>query len=364
MSNWLRFVSIMTLIVALGNSAVASFFDPLFRITQVRGTVYVQRPGAEESELVVEGHAYPYGTRVMVRKYNPQEEKGKREAVVPEAHLVLSPDHQFKVGPGGEVIVRHGDNNDVEKKVIDVISGKLRTFITVSKITTGGSQDDVVLARISALSVTTPLGVTCMDLTERNEIAVTPEGENTTVVVLSGGSKMRMKGPQFEIPTIKRNSKIEVFGNKDFTRISSLGGEFYASVERGVDRTESVSFKNRSVVKIWRTYAKIGGRMAVSVMVVAPDNGIRSYAYLEGQTAVVDTALGSKAKTVESAEAGAEAVAATEGEASDTAMDSEGFEDAGDATEAATDFAESNTESMDSSDDDFGSETLDFDPSW
>ena len=58
-----------------------------------------------------------------------------------------------------------------------------------------------------------------------------------------------------------------------------------------MDGIASVSFKNRSIVKIWRTFAEVGGKMAVSIMVVAPDGGITSYAFLEGQSAVVDSAI-------------------------------------------------------------------------
>jgi len=82
-----------------------------------------------------------------------------------------------------------------------------------------------------------------------------------------------------------------------------------------------VSFKLRCVAKIWRRYADIGGKMAVSVMVAYPDGAINSYAFMQGEKAVVDSAsvlLGKTPETVE-VKAGAEGTATEEGMAGDSA---------------------------------------------
>jgi hypothetical protein len=299
MISWLRLTTVAALLFATwGSEAFSAFFDPLFRITQVQGPVSVMKPGDVESAPASEGQAYPYGTRVRVGKAHPK----AKDDQIPGAHLILSNDHQFKLGPGGDLVVNHGEGGDAAKKVLELASGNLRTYITISKVLTGGKTDADVLAGIDALTVKTPLGVVCSKLTERNEITVAHDGRHHTVVFGSGGSLMELAGPQYKVHSIKRNSGVEIFGDKDFTRLSSLGGEFMADVERGVDEIESVSFKNRSIVKIWRTYAEIGGKMAVSVMVVAPDGSINSYAFLEGQVAVVDSAIASE-KPVEGAAA-------------------------------------------------------------
>lgn len=299
MISWLRLTTVAALVFATcGSEAFSAFFDPLFRITKIQGQVSVLKPGGETSVPALEGQAYPYGTRVLVAKAHSKAKEGQK----PEAHLVLSADHQFKLGPGGDLIVDHGEGGDAEKKVLELANGKLRTFITISKVLTGGQSDAEVLAGIDALTVKTPLGVVCSKLTERNEISVAHAGRHLTLLFASGGSLMELAGPQYKIHSIKRNSAVEIFGDKDFTRLASLGGEFMADVERGVDDIESVSFKNRSIVKIWRTYAEIGGKMAVSVMVVAPDGSINSYAFLEGQPAVVDSAIAAE-KLVEGATA-------------------------------------------------------------
>ncbi|MGI5870258.1 MAG: hypothetical protein ACOX9C_12550 [Kiritimatiellia bacterium] len=248
----------------------------------------MMKPGDAEPVPAREGQAYPYGTRVLVGKAQ------KSDEVPPEAHLILSNDHQFKLGGGGDLVVKHGEGGNVEKKTLELASGKLRTFITISKVLTGGKTDADVQAGIEALTVTTPLGVVCSKLTERNEISVANDGRHHTMIFASGGSHMELSGPQYKVHSIRRNSAVEVFGDQDFTRLSSRGGEFMADIERGVNDIEAVSFKHRSIVKIWRAYAEIGGKMAVSVMVVAPDGSITSYAFLEGQVAVVDSAIASK----------------------------------------------------------------------
>lgn len=287
MISWLRLTTVAALLLATwGSDAFAAFFDPLFRITKITGQVLVLKPDAAEAVPAKEGQAYPYGSRVMVAPANPK----KAEALAPEAHLVLSDDHQFKLGPGGDIVINHGEGGDETKKVIEIANGKLRTFITISKVLTGGKTDAEVLAGINALTVKTPMDVLCSKLTERNEISVSHDGKYYKTTFLSEGSLMELTGPQFKVRSIKRNSVVEVFGDRDFTRISNRGGEFTVDVERGVGTIESVLFKIRSVVKIWRSYAEIGGKMAVSVMIIASDGSINSYAFLEGQAAVVDSA--------------------------------------------------------------------------
>lgn len=285
MSLRFRLAAVMAVVLtACAGDAMSALFEPLFKISKVTGDVRIVKPGSDVPELALESHAYPYGSKVIVGKQSP---KGKNP-VKPEVHLVLSRDHQFKLYEGGELTISHGAEGDEAKKVLDLAAGRLGTFITISTVKTGGAEDAGVDAAINAVTVKTPLAE-CHKLTERNEITVADEGAFSKCVFATGGGLMEVAGPQYKISGMRRNSAVEIFGDKDFTRITNLVGEFIGEVDRGLDNKESVPFKTRCVVKIWRLYAEIGGRMAVSVMIAHPNGSINSYAYLDGEAAVADS---------------------------------------------------------------------------
>ncbi len=125
---------------------------------------------------------------------------------------------------------------------------------------------------------------------------------------------------------MRRDAAVEIFGNKDYTRITNIAGDFIGNIEKGVDDKEIVPFKLRCVVKIWRRYADIGGKMAVSVMVAYPDGSISSYAYLQGEKAVVESAAvlaGKESEGGKSAEGDGSAVSGV-GVSGDTAAEAPG----------------------------------------
>ncbi len=298
-----NFAAVTAVVLALGcGDAMAAIFDPLFKVTSVTGDVKIFKPGASTPEKALEAHAYPYGSRIIVGKWD-----GKAKTPRPEVNLSLSRDHKFKISEGSDLVLMDGENSDVQKKVFDMAFGKLKTFISVSTVKTGGAEDAAVEAGISAIIVKTPLAE-CSRLTDRNEVLVNYDGKNHTAVFATESGMMEVAGAQFKINAMRRNAAVEVFGNKDYTRITNLAGEFIGTLEKGADETEVVSFKLRCVVKIWRRYAEIGGKMAVSVMSAYPDGTISSYAYMQGEKAVVDSAavLSGKdpegVKTVEGAE--------------------------------------------------------------
>ena len=157
MISRLRLTTVAALLFATcGSDAFSAFFDPLFRITKIQGPVSVMRPGDAESVPAVEGQAYPYGTRVVVGKAHPK----AKEDQMPEAHLVLSSDHQFKLGAGGDLVISHGEGGDAEKKVMgsptaapDVHHHQQGENAAASRMS--------VEAKHHALTVKTPLGVVC-----------------------------------------------------------------------------------------------------------------------------------------------------------------------------------------------------------
>ncbi len=276
-------VTAVVLAACCGN-VTGEIFDPLFKVTSVVGDVKVFRPGSDAPEKVLEAHAYPYGSRLVVSKWD-----GKARTAKPELNFSLSADHKFKLAEGSDLAIINGEGDDSQKMIFDLASGKLKTFISVSTVKTGGAGDALIEAGINAIIVKTPLA-DCFKLTERNEIGVDYDGKNYSIFFATESGTMEVSGPQFKINSMRRNAAVEIFGNKDYTRITNVAGEFLGVIEKGIDATEVVSFKLRCVVKIWRRYAEIGGKMAVSVMTAYPDGTINSYAYLHGEKAVIDSA--------------------------------------------------------------------------
>lgn len=267
-------------------AAQAAFFEPLFRITSVKGDFSIIRPGSTQSEKVLQEHAYPYGSRLIAS----HKKNSKSKSAKPEVSFSLSRDHRFRLSGGSDLMVGNDLSEDLNKMVFTLKSGELKTFISVSTVKTGGAEDEAVEAGIQALSVVTPRA-TFTRLTERNQISVLPEGDNHTIMIVTESGTMEVEGPQFKIISMRRNAAAEIFGDADYTSILNMAGDFTVELEKGIDGVEQVLFRPRCVGKIWRSYAEIGGKQAVSVMVAFPDGLIKSYAYLQGEKVAVDPAF-------------------------------------------------------------------------
>lgn len=282
--------AVATLLVLTGCVFVAQadLFEPLFKITSVKGNVSIVRPGSTEPETAREEHTYPYGSRLIVPKW-----KSKSKAVEPEVGFSLSRDHRFRLSGVADLTVGSELEGHSAKKIFTLKSGKLKTYISVSTVKTGGVEDEAVEAGIQALSVVTPLA-TCTRLTERNQISVSPKDGNYTVMIVTESGTMEVAGPQFRISSMRRNAAVEIFGDADYTRILNVAADFTVELEKGADGVEEVLFRPRCVGKIWRSYAEIGGKQAVSVMIAFPDGSINSYAYMQGEAVAVDSTFVSK----------------------------------------------------------------------
>jgi len=258
----------------------ATFFEPMFRVIAVTGDVRIFRPGAAEAVPVVNLHAYPYGSRIVVPKWD-----GRAKTPQASVSLSLTRDRRIDLLEGADAFVLDSEDNPAHRKVIDLRAGKMRAHITVSTVKPGNEEDAKIEAGIQALSFRLPNGITASRLTERNAITIRQKDGLTEILFEPESATMEITGPQFALNGIRRMSKIEIHGDKDYTRITNFSGAFNGVIEKGADEPEKVRFGERSMVKIWRTYASIGGKMAVSVMKVSPSGAISSYAYLEGEKA-------------------------------------------------------------------------------
>jgi len=286
MTKALKIIFAAAAAVVFTGVAGAALFEPLFRFTEVSGDVRVFRPGAAESVPAVNLHAYPYGSRVVVPKWD-----GKPKSPRPIARINMSDLHKLAITGGSDLTIMDAAAKPLDNKIVEIRSGNAQFTVNVSTVKTGDVEKDREIEDgINALVVRLPNDITVTRITDKCAISVAREGENSNMRLLSESETMTVAGPQFNISPFKRNSEIEIQGHRDFTRITGVSGDFTCVVERGVDDEEQVKFRKNTIVKIWRSYAKIGGKMAVAVMIVMPNGKLSSYAFLEGQQVVVGTA--------------------------------------------------------------------------
>jgi len=294
MTNGLKFACAAAAAVFITGVAGAALFEPLFKFTEVSGDVRVFRPGAAESVPAANLHAYPYGSRVVVPKWDGNAKKPKPYAIINLSNL-----HKIGIGGGSELVIMDAAVKPSDNKVVEIRNGSAQFTVSVSTVKTGITEKDQEIEDgINALVVRLPNDIAVTRLTGKAAVSVARNGENTDMRFFSESEMMTVSGPQFVISPFRKNSEMEIQGHKDFTRITGVAGDFTCEVERGVDDTETVRFRKNTVVKIWRSYAKIGGKMAVAVMVVMPNGTLKSYAFLEGQKVAEGTGELTTSETV------------------------------------------------------------------
>ena len=277
-------------------SSRAAIFEPLFVVTKVVGEVRVERPNGT-SDLVRKDHAYPYGSRLVVPA-EVSEAVAKAAAAEgakpeePQVFVKFARDFTSRIGPGSDVRIvdqSTGEGEDLQElKVIDMEAGSVDTRITAAVKKNGGTLDEKAEKNLSAVIVRTPVA-DCTRLAERNTITVARDPENPdyyNCFFYSSGGYMEIHGPQFDLDRLKRATRVQIDGNRDFTSITPESGEFTGTFEKGADNNEKVFFRTRCVAKVWRRHAQVGGRLVVAVMVSYPDGQRKTYQYLEGQTGV------------------------------------------------------------------------------
>lgn len=273
-------------------SASAAIFEPLFMVTKIVGDAEITRPDGRTEPLLVD-HAYPYGSRIVVAKALTPEQlavykAAKAEPEEPQVSLTMALDFRFRFSAGSDFVLADASADGAEKKVVHLANGSVNTFITAAATKTGGAVDALVEANLAAVEINTPVGH-CTRLTQRNQVQVSRDAREGSVYHCQFASQsgvMEISGPQYKLYGFKKNTVVDIDGSADFTSVSAHYGQFTAEFEKGADAVEKAVFRTRCVGKVWREYADVGGRMAVSVMISYPSGKLVTYNYLEGQTGV------------------------------------------------------------------------------
>lgn len=335
----------------------ADYFDALFRTVKVTGKVWVVRPGETEPIPAKEDVRYPYGSKIIVDgidKTLPKEIVQKNEVMV-----VFGDDYQIKMGMDTKIATSKTMSDAGYAKVNVLIEkGTVSTFITVPKTKTGDETEDAKLdARLNAFVLETPLA-SASSLVERNEIRVTTDaaGLTKTRYKIESGT-INLVGQQFSILKTRRKTEFDISGDAEFTRIDISSGYATVRINRGEDTPYQSTFKQGSLIKLWRIYTQIQKKLAIACMITLPDGKAERFEYIENPSEILKSLEG-KGSVVASA---GEDLTTSDDVAEDDDWDDDVSLDSTEETLDDTTFESSEAESSEteSSSDDFFSDSGD-----
>lgn len=267
--------------VFLASTLAAAPFDLLFRVMHPTGPCEVRRAGAADYEPAQKGKAYPYGTRFRCGEGG-------------SALIVLSEKDAIQVEPNTTIELLNPPAEGDAGKVLRLVGGSLKTRMDM------GNDPYALILETPVARAVSLAGNGLFKLTET-------EAGLTLAVQAEGSGTIRLVGPQFIIPVLKNGFGVRILTARDLslTRIENLLGDYRVYINTGMQddapetvdgevNTEliAVDTSSRSAVKIWRTHAKVGGRLIVSVLATdASGKGRENFAFAVGQPSIASRAI-------------------------------------------------------------------------
>lgn len=244
---------------------------PLFQLTNVQGPCEVKKPDSTTFEPAINRKAYPFGTTIRTGP------AGKAFVILAPAYD-NTPSASVLMAEIAELVVDR-DPEAVTNGIVRLQTGKIKIYAEID-------------TPAKALTVeTVAYGVS--DFTGLTEVHVLPATTNlipTRVVVAKGGVKVT--GEQFMIADMRAGCAflIETSADRSLTRMTGESGETAVTLDNGTDEPLVFMARPRSIIKLWREFAPVGGRQIIAVFAVGPD-GKRPecYAYAVGQPGMVSS---------------------------------------------------------------------------
>lgn len=271
--------------------AVRAQFTPLFTVGKGSGAFLVKRPSCE-FEAGVASRAYPYGSEIIVQK-------GAK------VFVFLSSNRQVHFSEGTRF--RLINDPDVEGgKCIVLTQGSLETLLAID--------EDWVYPLVVVTEA-----AKFEDFDGRVEIHAesTPSIFKAAAKVIMG--KVTVSAPQVKPSRIGTGAgfAIGTKGDLSYTELKGSSGDFKMLLEQGSADPFEAEFHSGGLAKIWRKWAPLNKRLAVSVMLAGSDGAVvKSYAFIEGQPPIQNGVRQQDAVAAESAD-GEEAPVAGAGDAGD-----------------------------------------------
>ena len=249
-------------LLLLSNAAFAQF-SPLFTVGKGSGDFLVKRPSCE-FEGGSASRSYPYGSEIIVQK-------GAK------VFIFLSSNRQIHFGEGTRFLL--GDDPDVEGgKRIVLYNGSIETLL--------GTDEDVVYP----LSVVTD-AAKFDNFIGRVAIHAESDASGYKTVVKTTAGKVTIEAPQLKPSRIGTGIGFAIGTKSDlsYTELKGLLGDFAVQLDQGAADPFAAEFHVGSIAKIWRKWAPLNRKLAVSVMLAEADGAVaKSYAFIEGQAPVLN----------------------------------------------------------------------------
>jgi hypothetical protein len=224
---------------------------PLFQLTRVQGACHVKRPGGTAFESAVDNKAYPFGTVVQTGTDGA--------ATIAFTGTAADRDLSAALGANAEAIVDRASDAPANR-IITLRAGEVQVLAAgeIPAQTLAVVTPDYAVSGFTGRAVVTILNATD-DLI------------STRVSVVKGS--VTIDGNQFAMARAEAGCAflIETGGDRSFTRIAAEAGEAVIALDNGTPAPLSFKALPRAIVKIWREYAPVGGRLVVAVFAVEPD---------------------------------------------------------------------------------------------
>jgi hypothetical protein len=224
---------------------------PLFQLTRVQGACHVKRPGGTAFESAVDNKAYPFGTVVQTGTDGA--------ATIAFTGTAADRDLSAALGANAEAIVDRASDAPANR-IITLRAGEVQVLAAgeIPAQTLAVVTPDYAVSGFTGRAVVTILNATD-DLI------------STRVSVVKGS--VTIDGNQFAMARAEAGCafRIETGGDRSFTRIAAEAGEAVIALDNGTPAPLSFKALPRAIVKIWREYAPVGGRLVVAVFAVEPD---------------------------------------------------------------------------------------------
>jgi hypothetical protein len=256
--------------------APQKIFEPLVRITSIRGAVEVKNPDVGTFAAAVINKTYPLGSIF-------------RTAADATAVLLLSRQETVTLSAATEVEVRAPKKNN-DARVVRLIAGTIETNVRDNPPE-------------GAFNVITPNAV-LKNIAGKGKYTIftDPNGESFQIATITGSAIVI--GPQYEIPALRAANTLEVLTAQDrsMSRLTSISGDFGVKLANGDKDPVAYTLSPKAVIKIWRENAPVGGRQVVSVLAVShTGTAEHRYAYVVGRP---NLATGEQVKQIEKTDEG------------------------------------------------------------
>ncbi len=241
--------------------AVRAQFTPLFTVGKGSGAFLIKRPSCE-FEAGVASRAYPYGSEIIVQKGAKVFVflSGRRQVHFFEGsrfRLIDDPE----VAGGKRIVLTQGsletllanDEDEVYPLVVETEAAKFEDFD----------------GRVTVLAESDPAYF-----------------KAATKIIIG---KVTVSAPQLKPSRIGTGAgfAIRTKGDLSYTELKGSSGDFKVLLEQGSAAPFEAEFHSGSLAKIWRKWAPLNKRLAVSVMLAGSDGAVaKSYAFIEGQPPV------------------------------------------------------------------------------